>query len=43
MIEEFSAIMGISNFKNILLPPLEADPIVLVDKILGIPYKVGTV
>jgi hypothetical protein len=33
--------MGLSNFDNILLPPLAVDPIILLDEILSIPYKVG--
>jgi hypothetical protein len=43
MMEVFGAIMGLSNFDNILLPPLAADPIILLDEILSLPYKVGTV
>ena len=41
MMEVFGAIMGLSNFDNILLPPLAVDPIILLDEILSITYKVG--
>jgi hypothetical protein len=41
MMEEFGAIMGISNFDQILLPPKHADPILLLDEVLSIPYRVG--
>ncbi len=43
MMEVFGAIMGLSNFDNILLPPLAANSIILLDEILSLPYKVGTV
>ena len=33
--------MGLSGFDTILLPPLAADIIVLLDEILSIPYKLG--
>jgi hypothetical protein len=42
MIEEFGSIIGVTNLDNILIPPLEAAPIALLDEILGILYKVGT-
>jgi hypothetical protein len=41
MMEEFGAIMGISNFDQILLPPKHADPILLLDEVLSIPYILG--
>jgi hypothetical protein len=34
--------MGISNFDQILLPPKQADPILLLDEVLSIPYRLGT-
>ena len=40
MMEEFGAIMGLSNFDHILLPPKHADH-VLLDEVLSIPYKLG--
>ncbi len=38
MMEKFSAIMGISNFDQILLPSKHAYPILLLDEVLSIPY-----
>jgi hypothetical protein len=42
MMEEFGAIMGISNFDMILLPPKHVDPILLLEKVLSIPYRLGS-
>ena len=42
MMVEFGAIMGISNFDQILLPPKHADPILLLDEVLSIPYRLGS-
>ena len=42
MMEEFGAIMRISNFDQILLPPKHADPILLLDEVLSIPYRFGS-
>uniref|UniRef100_A0A2N9FI42 Aminotransferase-like plant mobile domain-containing protein n=1 Tax=Fagus sylvatica TaxID=28930 RepID=A0A2N9FI42_FAGSY len=42
MMEEFGAIMGISNFDQILLPPKHVDPILLLDEVLSIPYRLGS-
>ena len=41
MMEEFGAIMRISNFDQILLPPKHADPILLLDEVLSILYRLG--
>ena len=41
--EVFGAIMGLSNFDNILLPPLAANPIILLNEILSLSYKVGAI
>uniref|UniRef100_A0A2N9EFH6 Aminotransferase-like plant mobile domain-containing protein n=1 Tax=Fagus sylvatica TaxID=28930 RepID=A0A2N9EFH6_FAGSY len=41
MMEEFGTIMGISNFDQILLPPKHADPVLLLDEVLSIPYRLG--
>ena len=43
MMEEFGTIMGLSNFDNILLPPLAANPIILLNEILSLSYKVGAI
>ena len=40
--EKFSTIMGISNFDQILLPSKHADPILLLDEVLSIPYRLGS-
>jgi hypothetical protein len=42
MMEEFGNIMGLGNFDNILLPPKHANPVLLLDEVLSIPYKLGT-
>ncbi len=42
MMEEFGAIMGISNFDQILLPPKHADLVLLLDEVLSIPYRLGS-
>ena len=42
MMEEFGAIMGISNFDQILLPPKHVDPILLLNEVLSIPYRLGS-
>jgi hypothetical protein len=42
MMEEFGAIMGISNFDQILLPPTHSDPILLLDEVLSIPCRLGS-
>ena len=42
MMEKFGAIMGISNFDQILLPLKHADPILLLDEVLSIPYRLGS-
>uniref|UniRef100_A0A2N9GUC3 Aminotransferase-like plant mobile domain-containing protein n=1 Tax=Fagus sylvatica TaxID=28930 RepID=A0A2N9GUC3_FAGSY len=42
IMEEFGAIMGISNFNQMLLPPKHADPILLLDEVLIMPYKPGS-
>ena len=34
--------MGISNFDQILLPPKHADPVLLLDEVLSIPYRLGS-
>ena len=34
--------MGISNFDQILLPSKHADPILLLDEVLSIPYRLGS-
>ncbi len=39
--EKFGAIMSLSNFDRILLPPKDADPVFLLDEVLSIPYKLG--
>ena len=43
MMEVFGAIMGLSNFDNILFPPLAANPIILLNEILSLSYKVGAI
>jgi hypothetical protein len=35
--------MVITKFDKILLPSLEVDPIILLDEVLGVPYKVGAI
>ena len=42
MMEEFGATMDFSNFDQILLPPKHADPILLLDEVLSIPYRLGS-
>jgi hypothetical protein len=42
MMEEFGAIMGLSNFNHILLPPKHADIVPLLDEVLSIPYRLGS-
>jgi hypothetical protein len=41
MMEEFGAIIGLSNFNHILFPLKHADPVLLLDEVLSIPYKLG--
>ena len=41
MMEEFGGIMGLSNFDHILLPPKHADPVLLLDEVLSILYRLG--
>uniref|UniRef100_A0A2N9J1Z5 Uncharacterized protein n=1 Tax=Fagus sylvatica TaxID=28930 RepID=A0A2N9J1Z5_FAGSY len=42
IMEEFGAIMGISNFNQMLLPPKHVDPILFLDEVLSMPYKPGS-
>ena len=42
MMEEFGAIMGINNFDQILIPLKHVDPILLLDEVLSIPYRLGS-
>ena len=42
MMEEFGAIMSLSNFDHILLPSKHADPVLLLNEVLSIPYNLGT-
>jgi hypothetical protein len=42
IMEEFGAIMGISNFNQMLLPPKHTDSILLLDEVLSMPYKSGS-
>ena len=42
MMEEFGTIMGLSNFDQILLPPKHANPILLLEEVLSIPYRFGS-
>lgn len=41
MKKEFGAIIGITTFDSILLPSLEVDPIILLDEVSSVPYRIG--
>jgi hypothetical protein len=42
MMEEFGAVMGLSNFNQILLPPKHVDPVLLLEEVLSTPYRFGS-